>query len=159
MRKPLDVDPDRGRFKIDPLQSSSDDRSMWSRANIAEAIPGVCTPLGWTLWGDSCERSMRRAFNAIGPLGRADCGIPHREEERLISVFYGRPSLRVDFMFLMGNRTPGTNAAAIAEQVFTTVPDGLNSRPDRRYYPLVAARYPGAVRRAPGLVRRSRLKT
>jgi pyruvate, water dikinase len=102
---------------------------------------------------------MRRAFHAIGPLGRADRGIPGREEDRLVSVFYGRPSLRVDFMFLMGNRTPGTNAAAIAEQVFTVVPDGLNSRPDRRYYPLVAARFPVALCRAPGLVRRSRLKT
>jgi phosphohistidine swiveling domain-containing protein len=143
----------------DPLHTRTYPQSMWSRTNISEAIPGVCTPLSWTLWGASSERATRRVFNSIGALGRGDLGCPSREEDLMIGIFYGRPALRVDFTCLMGDRIPGTSATAIAEQIFASVPIGFESHPDRKYYPVVAAKYPLAASRTPGRVRRGRVET
>jgi hypothetical protein len=40
----------------------------WTTTNSFEAIPGVPTPLGWTLWGPCGEETMRRVFHTIGGL-------------------------------------------------------------------------------------------
>ena len=33
-----------------PVHATSSPTTRWSRANFAEAIQGVQTPLGWTFW-------------------------------------------------------------------------------------------------------------
>lgn len=140
----------------DPLHSSSDPGSHWTRANLAEAIPGVPTPLGWTIWADAGERNMRRFFRAVGVLAQKDTGVPTREEDRVISIFFGRASLRVDFLADMGDRLLGTSGTAVVRQLFGTVPEGFVSRAQPRYYPVMAARMPGVMRTATRRARAAR---
>jgi pyruvate,water dikinase len=144
---------------VDPLHGASYPNSTWSTTNVAEALPGVLTPLSWTLWGPALERAGRRTFHALGALARRETEVPTRVEERYFGVFHGRPALRVDFFCLMGDRLPGTSGAAVAEHFLASVPPGFVSRPDRRYYPLVAARLPAAILQAPGAARRARAGT
>jgi hypothetical protein len=40
----------------------------WTTTNASEAIPGVPTPVGRTLWGPCREKTMRRVFHTIGGL-------------------------------------------------------------------------------------------
>jgi pyruvate, water dikinase len=143
----------------DPLHSSSAPHTLWTTTNVAEAIPGVITPLGWSVWGAATERGMRRTFGAFGVLDAAEQAGPEGEQDRVISVFYGRPALRADFFLEMGDRLPGTSGGKAAEQLFSTVPDGYDSRPQRRYYPRVARRLPGVCLRAPSLVKEARAQT
>jgi pyruvate,water dikinase len=143
----------------DPLHAASDPASNWTRTNMAEAIPGVPTPLGWTIWGDSGERNMRRFFNAVGTLPDSELGLPVRAEERVISIFHGRASLRVDFLTTMGDRLLGTSGAAIAEQLFDSVPEGFTSRAQPAYYPRVAVRMPKLMATARRRVTEARTTT
>lgn len=126
---------------------------------MAEAMPGVLTPLDWTVVGAIGEGAVRRGFHAFGVLSRQDLVLPSQVEERMAGIFYGRAALRVDFFCRMGDRLPGTSGAAAAEQLFGSVPAGLVSKAVRRYYPLVALRLPIAWARAPRLVRRARAIT
>ena len=48
------------------MRTSSDVR--WTTVNLAEAIPGVQTPLGWTFWSVSMETAVRRTFGSMGVL-------------------------------------------------------------------------------------------
>jgi pyruvate,water dikinase len=68
--------------------------------------------------------------------------MPSSEGNLAISVFYGRPALNVNFICEMGDRMPGPGGRAIADQVFSSVPDDFISVRRRRYYPRVALRLP-----------------
>jgi len=143
----------------DPLHGRSAPMSYWSTANLAEAMPGVLTPLGWSVWGPAAELGARRAFYAMGAVPAAELAIPAAEEERFINIFYGRPAARVDYLASIGDRMPGTSAEAIATQLLGSVPPGFVGRPTRRRYPFVAARLPRTFAGTPGLVRRTRAET
>ena len=43
---------------------------------MGEALPGVLTPLGWTLWGSTIERAMRQTMVAMGALHRHEAALP-----------------------------------------------------------------------------------
>jgi pyruvate,water dikinase len=148
-----------GDATLDPLHGASYPDSMWSTTNMAEAMPGVLTPLDWTVVGAIGEGAVRRGFHAFGVLPRREIELPARVEERMAGIFYGRAALRVDFFCRMGDRLPGTSGAAAAEQLFGSVPPGLVSKPARRYYPVVAVRLPAAWARAPKRVREARALT
>ena len=53
---------------FDPLHQESGPTTRWTTVNTAEALPGVPTPLGWTMWNHPLERAMRGAFSDIGCL-------------------------------------------------------------------------------------------
>jgi pyruvate,water dikinase len=148
----------RDGFPPDPLHGASRPDSLWSTTNVAEAVPGVPTPLGWTFWSHAGELALRRGFRALGTLSAAEATVPDADEERIFSIFFGRVAMRVDFMCQMGDRMPGTSGTAVADQIFSSA-SGVQSRPARRYYPLVALRLPLASVRAPKMVRRVRVTT
>ena len=143
----------------DPRHSRSSPKAIWSTANVAEAMPGVLTPLGWTLWGRAAERAVRRTFFGFGVLGPDETDVPPQEEDRVFGIFFGRVAARTDFMCLMGDRLPGTSGTEVAEHIFASLPDGFESHPTRRYYPTVAARLPVTMLRAPRLARTARAST
>jgi pyruvate,water dikinase len=132
----------------DPLHNPSSPISIWSRTNVGEAIPGVPTPLCWTLWSPASELAVRGAFRRIGALERNQVLVPDRPEERLISIFYGQAAIRGEFMCSMGDRIPGTSGAAVAEQIFGDFDGEWDGRPSRRHYPGVAVRIPVSFVRA-----------
>ena len=126
----------------DPVHGHSAPTSHWSTSNLAEAMPGVLTPLGWSVWGPASELGARDAFYAMGAIPAPERAIPAAPEDRFINIFYGRPAARVDYLASIGDRMPGTSAEAIATQLLGSVPPGFVSRPTRKRYPFVAARLP-----------------
>ena len=143
----------------DPVHGRSAATSHWSTANLAEAMPGVLTPLGWSVWGPASELGARDAFYAMGAIPAAERSIPPAVEDRFINIFYGRPAARVDYLASIGDRMPGTSAEAIATQLLGSVPPGFVSRPTRQRYPLVALRLPKTFVTMPAVVRRARAET
>ncbi len=55
---------------------------VWSNANIGEALPGVATPLTWSVLSHFSDLGFRRAFGALG------CTVPRDAE--LVGDFRGR---------------------------------------------------------------------
>jgi pyruvate, water dikinase len=143
----------------DPVHGRSAPASYWSTANLAEAMPGVLTPLGWSVWGPASELGARDAFYAMGAIPAMERTIPSRVEDRFINIFYGRPAARVDYLASIGDRMPATSAEAIATQLLGSVPPGFVSRPTRKRYPFVAVRLPRTFVTMPAVVRRVRAET
>jgi phosphohistidine swiveling domain-containing protein len=128
----------------DILDEVSPAHAFWSTSNFGEAMPGVMTPLGWSIWRGAAELAIREGFYQLGALSRAERGEPADPADRVIGIFRGRVAGRVDFFASMGDRIPGTSARAVAETLLGEVPDGLESHPTLRRYPFVAARFPRA---------------
>lgn len=124
----------------DPLHGRSRPGAAWTTTNVGEAVPGVQTPLGWSIWGPVGEEGLRRAFHTLGALDRSEIALPTASEDRLFSAFYGRIALQLDILCAWADRIPGTSGEAMARQIFTFVPPDYVSRPQRKYYPRVAAR-------------------
>jgi rifampicin phosphotransferase len=116
--------------------------AYWSRANMAEAIPGVASPLNWSIWGTAGEQGIRWGFYAVGALEKSRVSAPADPEERCLAIFHGRPAANIDFFCSMGDRIPGASGAMIAEQFLGGVPEGLTSSPVPRRYPVVLAKMP-----------------
>ena len=55
---------------------------VWSNANVGEALPGVATPLTWSVLSQFSDLGFRRAFGAMG------CTVPRDAE--LVGDFRGR---------------------------------------------------------------------
>lgn len=140
----------------DPLTGISAPNARWTTTNLAEAMPGVLTPLGWTAFGPSVELGTRRAFRLVGALRRDEARLPVDERERFINVFYGRAAARVDFFCAMGDRLPGASAKAVAEQLLSAAPEDLVSRPTRRRYPFAAVGFARVLLTEAGALRRFR---
>lgn len=143
----------------DPVHGQSNPDSYWSTTNLAEAYPGVLTPLGWTVAGPATEIATRAALQAIGALTPAEGGIPGPAQERVYNVFFGRIATRMDFFCEVGDRMPGTSGPAVADQIFGFVPPGATGRRVRRRYPVIAAKLPVAFSSAPRRSRRARAST
>jgi pyruvate,water dikinase len=127
----------------DVLHTVSAEDQHWGTANLGEAMPGVLTPLGWSIWGPAAELSVRDAFVAMGALEPARAGtMPADASERFISIFYGRVAGRIDFLCEMGDRLPGSNAEIIAGQMLGEVPPGIEAKRDLSRLPAIALRLP-----------------
>jgi pyruvate,water dikinase len=138
----------------DPLHNHSEPHEYWTTTNVGEALPGVMTPLGWTLFGPVGDHCTRETFYRMGALDRADRRVPP-PDQRCARIFYGRPALNVGFVCGAGDRLPGTSAEQIAMSVLGEIPPGLPSNPTRRRYPVVAVRLPYEAITTPVLGRRA----
>jgi phosphohistidine swiveling domain-containing protein len=143
----------------DPLHAASPAGCHWTRANIGEALPGVATPLTWSIWEVGAEIAGRGGFYALGAATRTESMVPADRDQRFTRAFYGRGAVRVDFLATMGNRIPGTSGAAIAEQLLGNAPAELLGRPSRRRYPVIAVRMPFTFMRVPQQLRRAAADT
>jgi pyruvate,water dikinase len=117
----------------------------WSTINAGEALPGVVTPLTWSVFGDGVERSMRGAFRDLGVLSSTEP--PQEPETRLWALFYGRAAGNLETFRWLGDRTPGSSGDAVEEQIFGSVRPGKVSEPSRARYPVVAVKMPWAAAR------------
>jgi len=133
----------------DPLHQESGPSTRWTTVNTAEALPGVPTPLCWTLWNHQLERAMRGAFSDMGCLKPSEVLVPERIDDRYSAIFFGRFTANIDRMRGLGDLMPGTSADAIEEQILGGVASGAESHPTRRRYPMVAARMPVQAVRIP----------
>ena len=141
---------------LDPVHMVSGPGVAWSRVNLAEAMPGVLSPLGWTFWADATEASARRIFWRLGVIPRSGLAPPTRTDDRFIGIFFGRAAANVDWIHHKVVRMPGTNPEAFELQYFGSVRTGVDHRLVRTRYPVIAGRLPVAALGNPARVRRVR---
>jgi len=98
---------------------------FWSTANVGEALPGVVTPFGWSVWGPAIDLGMKDAFRRTGALEPGRVLFNPEADKRAVTVFHGRGALSVNFLCEMGNRLPGTSSDAIAKQLLGEMPAGI----------------------------------
>ncbi|EHB55587.1 PEP-utilizing protein mobile region [Mycolicibacterium rhodesiae JS60] len=152
------ISPDVASMSAHPrpatlLHGVTHDDWTWTTTNAAEAIAGVLTPLGWSLWGRCGERAMRRIFHAVGGLPKRELEVPTNETDLVINIFYGRIAINVDTFIKIGNIMPGTSGASVANELLGYIPDGISVAANRRRYPIVAARFPAVFATTPARAR------
>lgn len=119
--------------------------TAWTRVNAAEALPGLLTPLGWTFWDERVELALRGAFADMGVL-RTDEVVVHPDvDHRFTAIFYGRFTGNLDMLRECADRTPGTSASALEQQMFGSVRPEVSDHPTRRRWPAIAAKMPRAA--------------
>src|SRR5580692_7457880 len=118
--------------------------AAWTRVNAAEALPGLLTPLGWTFWDARVELALRGAFADMGVLKEREVIVPATMDERFTAIFYGRFTGNLDMLRACADRTPGTSAGALEEQMFGSVRQGVEDAPTRSRYPAIAVKMPWA---------------
>lgn len=148
------TDRDRHDDHCDPLMGSSAENLHWTRTNVGEAIPGVLTPLNWSIWGGVGERSLRAGGYAIGALTRSEARVPETPEDHAVRVFHGRYSANIEFIARLGDRLPGVTAEEIVASILGQVPPGMVFQPTRRRYPIVAWKMAGVFLSYPRKARR-----
>ena len=125
----------------------------WTTDNVGEAAPGVLTPLGWSLWGNAGELTLRRLAHAVGAFSREEAEAAPRDGDRICRIFYGRLAQPIEAFADLGDRMPGTSGRQIAEGLFGTVPEDMTFRPTKRRYPIIAFRLPYCAIASPHQVR------
>jgi pyruvate,water dikinase len=127
---------------MDPLHDRSGPGTFWTTVNAAEALPGVSTPLNWSVFGDAVERAFRWTFVDMGVVHPAAVTVSASVDERLWGIFYGRAAANLDTFRRLADLTPGTSGEAVEIQIFGTARPGAPSNPSRRRYPFVALKMP-----------------
>jgi pyruvate,water dikinase len=81
--------------------------TVWSSVNVGEAIPGVATPLTWSVAGAFSEAGFRRAFSALG------CAVPRHA--RLVGNVHGRFYLNLTQFMRIAAQVPWLDPKALVE--------------------------------------------
>jgi pyruvate,water dikinase len=115
---------------------------FWSTANVGEALPGVVTPFGWSVWGPAIDLGMKDAFRRTGALEPDRVVFDAETDKRAVTVFHGRGALSVNFLCEMGNRLPGTSSDAIAKQLLGEMPVGIQIPQTGKRHRAIAANMP-----------------
>ena len=96
--------------------------SVWSNANVGEALPGVGTPLTWSIIRGFSQRGFERAFGSMGLV------VP--VEHRLVDSFRGRVYLNLTEFMSIASAIPlikaqvlfsmaGGGGAQVVEETYT----------------------------------------
>jgi pyruvate,water dikinase len=128
-----------------PVHTQSGPNTFWSTTNLGEALPGVVTPLGWSIWMPAIDIGVRDCFARMGALRNKDVHVPPNIDDRVASIFYGRAALNATFFCEMGGRLPGTGPDAIAKQLLGEVPAGIALENTLKRMPVVAFKMPYAL--------------
>ncbi|MCA9614645.1 MAG: hypothetical protein KC586_17940, partial [Myxococcales bacterium] len=80
-------------------------RIVWSNVNVGEALPGVATPLTWSILSSFSELGFRRAFGSIG------CTVP--KDAELVGAFRGRIYLNLSEFMSILSQVPGLRPKTI----------------------------------------------
>lgn len=81
--------------------------TVWSRANVGEALPGAATPLTWSVAQAFSERGFRRAFASLG------CTVPRGA--RLVTNVHGRFYLNFTAFMRIAAQVPGLDPRSLVE--------------------------------------------
>jgi rifampicin phosphotransferase len=130
-----------GRRRSRKRRGPAHDRStiVWSNVNVGEALPGVATPLTWSVASGFSELGFRRAFGALG------CTVPRDAE--LVGNFRGRIYLNLtEFMGIM-SQVPGLRPRMLLSLGGGGEEDRLEQAVERRSPLGFLMRLPGTVAR------------
>ena len=126
----------------------------WTTHNLGEVMPGIQTPLSFSVWQGVMDWASHRNAYEVGVLPRR-FGFPEPIERPLLRQFCGRVGFQVEYFMVFGDRMPGTSGPEVCESILGGVPADLEFRPTRRRYPFVALRYPWVFATNPRRVRRA----
>lgn len=113
---------------------------LWTNINVGEALPGVATPLTWSVLSGFSELGFRRAFGALG------CAVP--KDAELVGDFRGRIYLNLtEFMSIL-SQIPGFRPSLVLSLAGADVDpalfeEGVRQRSSRAFF----TRLPFAIRR------------
>ncbi|NUP08722.1 MAG: phosphoenolpyruvate synthase [Polyangiaceae bacterium] len=85
-----------------------DEKTVWSRANVGEALPGAATPLTWSIARRFSDAGFRAAFAALG------CSVP--KGAVLVTNVHGRFYLNLSEFMDIAGQVPGLSPRALLEQ-------------------------------------------
>ncbi|MEZ4393485.1 MAG: PEP/pyruvate-binding domain-containing protein, partial [Polyangiales bacterium] len=80
---------------------------VWSNVNVGEALPGVATPLTWSVASKFSDHGFRSAFRSLG------CEVPAGAE--LVGSFDGRIYLNLTHFMQIARQVPAFNARMLLE--------------------------------------------
>jgi phosphohistidine swiveling domain-containing protein len=149
---------DRCLHMSDPLHQPGGPDTAWTRGNLGEALPGVCTALGWTFFGSATEAGIRLGFRRLGALRRAEAQTPAEVSECFCTVIRGWGASNIDLMARMAERMPGVDPEQMERQLFGDV-RAVARHPTRRRYAAIAVKMPVELMTALRRVRRTRAQT
>ena len=81
--------------------------TVWSSANVGEALPGVATPLTWSVAGSFSEAGFRKAFATLG------CRVP--KQARLVANVHGRFYLNLSEFIRIASQVPWLDARTLVD--------------------------------------------
>ena len=84
-----------------------DAATVWSCANLAEALPGVATPLTWSVAGGFADKGFRAAFEALG--------CPVKKEAPMVGNVHGRFYLNLSQFMEIASQLPWLNPRLLIE--------------------------------------------
>ena len=116
------------RTDLDPLHFEVPDHTNWSRNNIAEALPGVCTALGFTFWFEPNNLGVLRGFRAVGACDRFEVKMPERPEEFLFGAFFGQAAINLSAQQPFFDRVPMFSRSALEEVMLSGEGDGAAAK-------------------------------
>jgi phosphohistidine swiveling domain-containing protein len=136
----IDVSPD------DPLHQSSGPGMAWTLANSGEALPGVLTPLTWTLWQESLNLGIRRAYYNLGAYSARQLQPSAEPLENFGSIFFGRFTATLELHKQVAGLIPGMSPGRYESAILGGKGDdqqasGRLSQSRRRYH-VIAYRAP-----------------
>ncbi len=91
--------PSTRRWAKRRLDRPDRSRIVWSNVNVGEALPGVATPLTWSVLSGFSDLGFRRAFGALG------CTVP--KDAELVGQFRGRIYLNLTEIMTILAQVPG----------------------------------------------------
>jgi phosphohistidine swiveling domain-containing protein len=135
----------RKTTETSPIHQPSSDECWWTTGNVAEAVPGVLTPLTYTFWAEPFERTVRRSYFEMGVISRTEgFRVTVDPDHVALGIVYGRAVLNVRLILSVGAGLPGTNAAEVAANVLGDTAQETIALPVNTplRYPVVALRLP-----------------
>ena len=82
--------------------------TVWTNANVGEALPGVATPMTWSIIHDFSRRGFEQAFGTLGLQIPEDCKLVRSFDGRIylnltqfMSIASGQPLFRPERLFSM----------------------------------------------------------
>ena len=79
--------------------------TVWSRANVGEALPGPATPLTWSIARAFSDKGFQEAFSALG------CRVPRGA--RIVGNIHGRFYLNLSVFMQIAAQVPGLSPRAL----------------------------------------------
>jgi pyruvate,water dikinase len=87
--------------------SGGDEDTVWSTVNVGEALPGVATPLTWSVAGAFSDAGFRHAFAALG------CSVPRHAH--LVGNVHGRFYLNLSEFMRIAAQVPWLKPRTLVE--------------------------------------------
>ena len=116
-----------------------DAETVWSRANVGEALPGAATPLTWSIARSFSERGFRQAFASLG------CTVPRGA--RLVANVHSRFYLNLTLFMRIAAQVPGLDPKTLIDlgggsevEILEKQVAGVSRRAFYARLPLTAAR-------------------